>query len=147
MKTFARLLLATTLACATATAASAYHLSPPDISARLRGTLTFTPDEGGSKPFHCKVTLYLKTKGIIKAATVDSPGGCHGLIFGNLPWFVGVNSATSGEFGIVDFTSSAGTGIQDSVQFQDNSSGVWSLPPGQIMSGTLTSRPPVTIVP
>jgi hypothetical protein len=146
MKGFARLLLATALACATATAASAYHLSPPDISARLRGTLTFYPD--GGKPFHCKVIFYLKTKGIIKSAEVESPGGCKGLDFAGLPWFVGIINADTGDFGSLSFTGGGGGCGEGAELFQDNASGVWTLPDnGQCMSGTLVSRPPVTITP
>ena len=61
MNTLPRLLLATALALAAATGASAYHFSPPDASVHLHGKLTFTPNEGGN-PFTCSVTFDLKTK-------------------------------------------------------------------------------------
>ena len=102
MKTISRLLLAVALTGATANTALAYQLSPPGISAKLRGTLTFYP-QGGNIPFKCKVTFDLKTKGIIKGARVDTAGGCDGLGFASFPWFIGIGTANSGQFGPFSF--------------------------------------------
>jgi hypothetical protein len=145
MKTLPSLLLSVALIAATATAASAYSLSPPDTRARLKGTLTFTPNEGGH-PFTCRIVLDIKTQGEIRAIKLPS-GDCAALHFQDLPWGISVNSATSGTIGTVSFDSSSGNCIQDFNQFQDNASGVWTFPAGQCFSGTLKSDPPVTIVP
>ncbi len=148
MKTLSRLLLAVALTGLTANTALAYQLSPPGISAKLRGTLTFY-SRGGQQPFKCKVTFDLKTKGIIKAASVDTPGGCNALFFGAFPWFIGVGTANTGQFGPFDFSGGGGTCNQGIVPFQVNSSGIWTLPQigGSCIAGTMTSSPPVTIVP
>jgi hypothetical protein len=145
MKNLPGVLLAVALATAHSAAATNYHLSPPHTHARLRGRLTFSPN--GGTPFNCTVTLGLKTKGIIKFAKVDTPSGCNGLNFGFLPWFIGILNASSGQFGRFGFSSSNGDCNQGAIQFQDNSSGIWTLPAGQCMSGTLTSTPAVTIAP
>ncbi len=147
MKTAANLLLAVALFSASATAASAYSLSPPDTRARLKGTLTFTPNEGSNtRPFTCKVVMDIKTHGQVISIKLPS-GDCAGVHFQDLPWGIAVNSATSGTIGIVGFVSSNGNCSQDFNQFQDNASGVWTFPAGQCFSGTLKSDPPVTIVP
>jgi hypothetical protein len=128
--------------------AAAYTLSPPDITAKLHGNLTFNPFEGSNpQPFRCKITLNLHTKGWIRAVKVDGPGNCGLLSFQDLPWQVVVTGSNSGVFGTVSFSSSHGNCVQNNIQFQDNSSGVFTLSPGQCLSGTLTSTPPVTIVP
>ncbi len=41
----------------------------------------------------------------------------------------------------------AGICSQNGNVFQDDGSGIWTLPPGECLSGTLTSHPPTTIVP
>ena len=147
MKTLSQLLLAVALTGLTANAAVAYHLSPPGSSAKLRGTLTFYP-ENGVKPFKCKVTFYLKTKGVIRAAKVDSAGGCGALGFGSFPWFTSILTANSGQFGPISFTGGGGACSQSGIPFQVNSSSIWSLPSlsGTCIAGTMTSTPPVTIV-
>ena len=148
MKALSRLLLAVTLTGVTANTALAYHLSPPGISAKLRGPLTFYA-EGGNKPFKCKVTIDLKTKGVIRAAKVDSAGGCGLLRFGSLPWVPAILSANTGSWGPFSYTSVNGDCSQGVVPFQVNSSGIWTLPQigGGCIAGTMTSSPPVTIVP
>ncbi len=148
MRTLPSLLLSVALISATATVASAYSLSPPDISARLKGMVTFNPNEGSNtKPFTCKITLDLKTeKGKIESVKINT-GVCEGVSFQNLPWTVFNLNANSGKFGIVSYISGDGNCEQSGVQFQDNASGIWTLPAGQCLSGTLTSTPPVTIVP
>ncbi len=147
MKTLPSLLLSVELIAATATAASAYSLSPPDTRARLRGTLTFNPNEGTNPhPFTCKIIIDIKTQGEIRAIKLPA-GVCEDLNFQNLPWGISVNSATSGTIGIVSFDSSNGNCSQAFNQFQDNASGVWTFTAGQCFSGTLKSDPPVTIVP
>jgi len=59
MKTFLPIVLASAMALATASEAFAYVLSPSDTSARLRGTLTFSPQSGGA-PISCKVVMDLR---------------------------------------------------------------------------------------
>jgi hypothetical protein len=149
MKTSIAVTLMALASFGAASTASAYSLSPPDTAARLRGSLTFTPDEGsGIQPFKCKVTLHLQTKGLIKAITMDdSAPVCKGVGFLGLPWEVVVTGANSGVIGTVRFGSSDGDCIQGGNAFQDNASGVWTLAPGPCLSGTLTSTPPITIVP
>jgi hypothetical protein len=148
MKTLSRLLLSTALVFVTATAASAYSLSPPDISARLKGTLTFSPNEGGNpQPFTCKVVLDLKTKGAGKITSIKFPtGNCEGINFQHLPWGIGLTGTNGGEFSFGSFGSANGNCVADVNNFIVNSSGVWTLT-GPCLSGTLKSTPPVTIVP
>jgi len=146
MKNPVRLLLVIAMVSTAAPAAFAYQLSPPNITSQLKGRLTFTPNEGGT-PFKCKITMILKTKGFIKSVIVDGPGGCGLLEFQGLPWHFNFANANSGNFGSTGFTDASGNCHQNSEQFQDNSSGVWTLTTGQCMSGTLTSHPPVTIAP
>jgi hypothetical protein len=148
MKTLPGRLMATALALAAATDASAYKLSPPDASVHLHGMMTFTPNEGG-KPFTCLVTLDLKTKnGEIKA--VKFPRGvanCEGINFQLLPWYIDIFNANSGQFSFTGFISDDGDCIGMANKFQVNQSGVWTFLTGQCLSGTLTSNPPTTIVP
>ena len=146
MKPPYKLLLVIALTFSTVTTASAYHLSPLNSRAILKGILTFYPNNG--RTFRCKVTMRLKTKGVITSAALVTPGNCSALSFGELPWAVGILNANSGQFGHVDFTGGGGTCIENVAQFQDNASGMWTLPAnGQCFSGTLVSTPPVTIVP
>jgi len=147
MKTLASLLLSVALISATATSASAYSFSPPDAAIRLTGTLTFTHSEGSGQPFTCKVVLDLKTKSNEIKAVKFPDGDCEGVSFVGLPWNVGISNANSGQFGQVIFESNEGNCIETVNQFQDNASGVWTLPAGGCLSGTLKSTPPVTIVP
>jgi hypothetical protein len=136
------------VAVISATNASAYSLSPPDTTARLRGNLTFTPNNGsGTQPFTCKITLYLQTKGVIKGVAIDGPGNCNFVLFEELPWRIVITDSNAGVFGEVKYSSNLGNCSQFTEDFQVNSSGVWTLAPGQCMSGTLTSHPAVTIVP
>ncbi len=147
MKTLPSLLLAGALVSATATTAAAYTLSPPDTSARLRGILTFHPNNG-TTPTPCKVTLFLKTKkSQIESVKVDTPGACQAIGLGGLPWGVGILNATSGDIEGVSFTGVGGECNQPLVAFQVNSSGVWTLPVegGSCITGTLVSHPAVTI--
>jgi hypothetical protein len=148
MKSFIAIALAA-LATAIATTASAYSLSPPDTASSLRGRLTFYPD--GHKPIKCTVTFHLRTRGFIKSAQVDSDGpGCPGLFFVGLPWNVAVGTPDTGQLGVFIFiVPGIGNCSQSIVPFQDNASGIWTLPVegGSCVSGVLTSNPPVTIVP
>ena len=143
MKTLPVLFMAATLA--TANAASAYHLNPPVASVHLHGKMTFTPNEGGS-PFTCTVTMDLKTKRS-KIGTVKFPQGSCNVAFFDLPWSVGILNANSGIIEVSGFSSSNGNCVQNWNTFQDNGSGIWTLPAGQCLSGTLRSNPPTTIVP
>jgi hypothetical protein len=79
MKTVPALLLATSLAF-TANTASAYSWSSSKTSVRLRGILTFTPNEGG-KPFKCLVVMDLKTKRSLITAVKFPKVDCHGAWF------------------------------------------------------------------
>ncbi len=148
MKTLPGLLLATALALAAATDASAYHFSPPDVSAHLHGRLTFTPDEGAnSQPFTCRITFDLKTKIPAIKAVKFIKGDCEGVRFQDMPFLVAINDANSGVIGGGGFSSDAGNCVGSETSFQDNKSGIWTLGgPGQCLSVTLTSYPPVTIV-
>jgi len=149
MQTLSRLLLCVALASATANAASAYSFSPPHILAKLKGTLTFTPNEGG-QPFTCQVTMYLKTKSgeaIPEIRTVRLSGAdCAAVAFLGLPWGVSIADAKSGQIGFRGFDSSAGDCAGEALFYQDDRRGVWTLPAGGCLSGTLRSHPPVTIV-
>ena len=147
MKTLPGLLLATALALAAATDASAYKLSPPDVSAHLHGKLTFTPNEGANpQPFTCAVTFDLKTKIPAIKAVKFIKGDCDGVFFINMPFPVHINDANSGVIGGGSFGSPSGNCVGEETQFQDNKSGIWTLPAGQCISGRLTSNPPTTIV-
>ena len=145
MKTLPGLLLATALALAATTDASAYHFSPRDVSAHLHGTLTFTPNEGGN-PFICRITFDLKTKIPLIKAVKFIKGDCVGVTFQGLPWLVDITGPNSGLIGGGGFSSSSGNCVQGDSSFQDNKSGIWTLPAGQCISGRLTSNPPTTIV-
>jgi len=139
------------LALATATGASAYHFSPVRAAVHLHGKLTFTPNEGNGQPFTCSVTLDLKTKplktgpSIIKAVKFPH-GDCQGVEFDGFPWGVQILNANSGAFGGGSYASADGICVTDETHFQDNGSGIWTLPVGGCLSGTLTSNPPTTIV-
>ena len=88
----------------------------------------------------------LKTKGAITG--IEFPDGdCEGLHFIDMPWLTSFTGAHSGTFGPIGFGSGDGSCQTDGNQFQDNKRGVWTLPAGQCLSGTLKSQPPVTIVP
>jgi hypothetical protein len=148
------LLTTVALACATAFAASAssYVLSPPDITARLRGMVTLHPSSGA--PFKCKLEMVLKTRAAVGSegeitsvkGTSQGPQCDHDVEFPDLPWFIGIASASTGQFGpFLYFGSSICT--QETIQFQVNSSGLWTFPAGQCMTGSIQSYPPVTIVP
>ena len=146
MKTLPALLLATALALATANTASAYSWSSSKTSVKLRGTLTFTPNEGG-KPFKCLVVMDLKTKRTEITAVKFPKGDCEGVGFSDIPWRVNILTQNSGH--IAGGSYSSGDGICNTIitQFQDNGSGIWTLPIGGCIGGTMTSKPPVTIVP
>jgi hypothetical protein len=145
MKTVSGLLLTTAFVVTVATGASAYSFNPPDASVHLHGKMTFTPNEGGS-PFTCTVTMDLKTKRR-KIYAVKFPTGSCNVRFSDLPWTVAILNANSGEIEINGFVSSNGNCVQTATTFQDNVSGIWTLPTGQCFSGTFRSSPPTTIVP
>jgi hypothetical protein len=69
----------------------------------------------------------------------------HG--FDDFPWTVNILTQNSGDFGGGTFESSYGVCTTGGTAFQDNGSGIWTLSAGQCLSGTMTSDPPVTIVP
>jgi hypothetical protein len=133
------------LASLTANAASAYSFNPPYATVHLVGKMTFTPNEGGT-PFTCSVTLYLKTKKQDIIAVKFPKHGCD-VHFSDLPWGVEILTANSGQIFIRGFSSGNGDCAQSVTTFQDNGSGIWTLPTGQCFSGTLKSVPPTTIVP
>ena len=144
MKALPGLLLATALALSTANTASAYSWSSSKTSVKLRGTLTFTPNEGG-KPFKCLVVMDLKTKRSLITA-VKFPKNCD-TVFTGLPWNVDILTENSGGFAGGSFASGHGDCVTGSTEFQVNGSGIWTLPSGQCLSGTMRSEPPVTIAP
>jgi hypothetical protein len=150
MKTLSGLLLATALALALAAAtdAAAYTWSPPNGSVHLHGRLTFTPNEGSkTHPFTCSVTMDFKPKPHVITAVRFPREDCEGVEFEAFPWDVYILQANAGSIGGGTFLSGAGICVTDGTQFQDNGAGVWTLPAGQCLSGTLTSNPPTTIVP
>jgi hypothetical protein len=135
------------LASLAATTVSAYTFSPPNVSARLHGKLTFTPNEGANtKPFKCTVTFDLKTKTGEITAYKFPRGNCE-VRFEGLPWYSDITGVNSGHFSFQGFGSGNGNCVADMAQFQDNGSGIFTFPAGQCLSGSLTSSPPVTIVP
>ena len=148
-----RLYLAVTvaaLACAATSAATAYSLNPPDINAHLRGTVILHPN--GFPTFKCKITMFLSTRqvitGVITSVKLDPGYQCNGLSFVSPPWGITLFNTTSGQFGPFGINRPGyGECHQNALQFQVNGSGVWSFPPGQCMTGSLDSHPPVTIVP
>ena len=147
MHRLSTILVTVALACATATAAAAYTFSPPDITARLRGIVTFHPT--GGTPFNCKIQMVLKTKGEITSVEGRPQGPrCNGIGFTGLPWRIGILNADTGQFGPFGF-SRAGYGScgQGAIEFQDNGSGLWTFPASQCMTGSLQSHPAVTIAP
>jgi hypothetical protein len=77
---------------------------------------------------------------------VKFPRGNCFVAFNDLPWSVGIVNANSG---IIESDGYSGNGdcVQRLNTFQVNGSGIWTLPPGQCLSGTLKSDPPTTIVP
>jgi hypothetical protein len=146
MKTLPALLLATALALSTANTASAYSWSSDKTSVKLRGTLTFTPNEGSNpKPFKCLVVMDLKTKRSLITAVKFPKSNCA--LFSDLPWNARILNQNSGGFTGGSFESSDGNCVTGSTEFTDNGSGIFTLPAGQCLSGTMTSKPPVTIVP
>jgi hypothetical protein len=146
MKT-ACLLLSAALACATATTASAYSLSPPDTFVHLRGTVTFTPNNPPHSPFHCPIIMDVKTRNDevvrIKLPKTD----CKNLRFVSGPWGIQFTGPNSGYFYFGIFISDVGLCNEGANTFQLNSPGIWTMPPGQCLSGTLKSDTPLTIVP
>jgi hypothetical protein len=140
----------TAVACATAaSAAAAYTWSPPEITARLRGIVTFHPS--GGTPFNCKIEMIMKTKGYGAITSVEGrPEGpqCPGISYQGLTWRMGIESPSTGQFGPFRFSRPAnGSCSQTTIQFQDNSSGLFIFPAGQCMTGSLQSYPAVTIAP
>ena len=136
------------LACALASTASAYSWSPSGITARLRGVMTFNPT--GGAPFNCKIEMILKTKGATITAVRGTPKGpqCNGLFFPQLPMRAQILNATNGQIQPFSWNRAGfGSCEQTAVQFTDNSSGLWTFPAGQCMSGSLQSHPAVTIAP
>jgi hypothetical protein len=137
------------LACALASTASAYSWSPPDITARLRGVMTFNP-QGGGTPFKCKIEMILKTKGSITAVKGTPKGPqCNGLGFPDLPMGAQILNATNGQIQPFGWNwAGNGSCEQGAVQFTvNNSTGLWTFAAGQCMSGSLQSHPAVTIAP
>jgi hypothetical protein len=148
MKTLSALMLATALALATASTASAYSWQADKTSVKLRGILTFTPNEGSKqKPFKCLVVLDLKTKRTEITAVKFPKGDCEGVGFDDIPWRVNILTQNSGNIGGGSFASGDGVCVTIVTHFQDNGSGTWTLPVGGCIAGTMTSTPPVTIVP
>jgi hypothetical protein len=148
MKRFSALCLTATLIFVMAPPASAYHLSPTNIRAKLRGTLTFYY-QGGQEAFKCKVVFELRTKNNAAGITHAKTGGNKDCLFPEfvgLPWVVGILNANSGQFGHFAFIGGGGQCTEGVELFTDNASGIWKLPTGECVSGSLTSDPPVTIV-
>jgi hypothetical protein len=127
--------------------ASAYQLSPPKTLSHLTGRLLFSP-EGGT-PFECHVNWNLKTRQrfgqIVGVKQKDN--SCINVVFVDLPWSIEVNNANGGQIDGGRFVGGNGSCSLNAVIFSVNSSGVWTIPTGGCVSGTLTSNPPVTIVP
>jgi hypothetical protein len=145
MKTFSILPLSLALISAMATEASAYHFLPKDMKIALRGAPAFYPE--GQQPFKCKLTFYLKTKGtagIIRSYKLDHVSRCAGVHFG-LPMYAGVINANSGQLGPFSFVGGGSHCSQSDLHFTVNKSGVFKFPPGQCMSGAMTSHPTTTI--
>jgi hypothetical protein len=152
VKTLATIGLAGIVAIGAPLSASAFSFSPPDSYGKLKGKLTLFPDDGA--PFACKVVMRVFTgKGtsinqlpkIISARTTATAGNCHAIIFNGFPWLMGASSLTTGGFGPLTFTG-FGNCSAPTTTFSDNA-GVWTIPTGGCIAGTLTSTPPITIVP
>ena len=84
---------------------SAYMFTPPDIKARLRGSVTLTGPDG---PFRCKADFIIKTPSTtsgkhdakITEATVSGPSPCNTVEF--FPdYFLRANGPNKGNAGIV----------------------------------------------
>jgi hypothetical protein len=150
MKLHRKLVLAALPFAFSAGSASAYQLSPPGIVSHLTGRLLLNPPAGA--PFECHVHWKLKTQngrgkpGKIVAATVVSNKACQAA-FVLLPWTIEVNDPDDGTILGGSFLNAEGGCTSGSFGFSLNSSGIWAIPAGGCVSGTLTSNPPVTIVP
>jgi hypothetical protein len=150
MKAFVALAIASLTTFGTVSSAAAFSFSPPDTHFKLRGALTITDPHT-----QCNATriLWLATKSPkIDAAFSDcryTPTG--------LPWQVratGLNRATIVGFAFVpdpgvDQIGPCGPG---NLFAKVSSTGVWTfknspLPGGCTINGSLTSDPPVTVVP
>jgi hypothetical protein len=146
MKTFAVIYLVGSLSLAANSVANAYVFSPADVSARLHGKLTFSPNRGtNTKPFECSITLDLKTQSYEIKSVKFPKKDCENVNFQVFPWYVSIKGAKTGQFSFPGFTSKNGNCASNRIQFQDNKSGIFTLDPGQCLAGTLTSDPPVTI--
>jgi hypothetical protein len=138
-----------------ASSAGAYSFSPIDTFASLKGTLTLYPTSG--TPFKCKVFARVFTgKGtpfrdlprIISISTTSHLGPCNSVEFEGVPAGVVASGAHKGSFGGGGWLLPARASCTiTQTTFYDKSSGVWTIPVGNCVSGSLTSKPPVTIVP
>jgi len=106
---------------------------------------------GGGTPFKCKIEMILKTKGGTITAVRGTPMGpqCNGLGFPDLPMRAQIGNATNGQIQPFGWSRPGfGSCEQTAVQFTvNNSTGLWTFPAGQCMSGSLQSHPAVTIAP
>lgn len=128
--------------------ASAYSFNPPNTLAKLQGKITFHPD--GGTPFSCSLTFRFKTSKKIITAIQFHPGAgtCHGLKYNpTIP--VSITDANSGIIQAAFNSDSGACNFTYNNVFTADQSGVWTLASssGQCLTGTLTSHPPVTIVP
>ena len=153
---FIGLALTAALALAGSANAQAYEWSPQQTVTRLTGTLVFSPSHGA--PFQCKVVLNFRT-GNVKRGEDSLPQvfggavkgrGCESVQLVDLPWYVGPvdpNNVSVSPFGWNGGIESCVA--VDGSKFQVMSDGTWVLGGYYpvCLTGSLTSNPPVTIVP
>jgi hypothetical protein len=143
------------LASAGSASAQVYEWSPQKTATRLTGTLTFIPTDDNGPQFQCKVVLNFRTGNVKRGAdalpeiiSATTKGkGCETVQFLDLPWDVGATTPGTGT--ITRFGWSAATeGCEDldGAGFLSMPDGTWTFV-GACLEGTLTSNPPVTIVP
>ena len=149
MKLYLRLILAALPLAFSTGSASAYQLSPPEITSHLTGRLLLNPPAG--LPFQCRMRWTLKTRSAVKkghnrlgeiVAAIGTGTGektCQAAFLG-LPWPIEVNDANSGSILGGSFLNGSGGCTTDFTGFSVNSSGVWTIPAGGCVSGTLTSN-------
>ena len=150
MKHIHLIFLSAVLISATSSTVFAYSLSPPNTNATLEGKLRFHPRQG--QPITCEVTFGLKTKTAghsVITSTKISHRKCSQIFAGGFPWTVTPSGPNTGIIhGMIFIGVGSGCGDTEEV-FGDNGSGIFTfnMARGQCLSGTMTSSPPITIVP
>jgi hypothetical protein len=152
MKTLAAIAMAGLTTFGAVGSAAAFSFSPPDTPLKLRGTLTITGPQGA---FQCEV-VWRGTSGHPRPQLFQAISDCR-YNPTSLPWRLratALNKATILDFAFVPIPGQDALGPcgPGDLFAKVSSTGVWSfknspLPGGCTINGSLTSDPPVTIVP